>query len=98
VSVQNRSVHNIPLIEDHSKQITFLTNLFITDSFVTDHVHNIQVHNRPCSLETTFTTCHIQKRPNMIINTVCHEGGLWWMDLSWMWFLMNKSVMNVVCY
>jgi len=44
VPIQNRPVHNRPLITDHSKQTTFITDPFITDLFKTDHFHN-----RPCS-------------------------------------------------
>jgi len=39
VPIQNRPVHNRPLITGHSKQTTFITDLSKTDHF----------HNRPCS-------------------------------------------------
>jgi len=44
VPIRNRPVHNRPLITDHSKQTTFITDPFTTDLFKTDHFHN-----RPCS-------------------------------------------------
>jgi len=58
VPFQNRPVHIRPITTDHSKQITFVTDLLIIDPFITDHVnngphlktdhvHNRPVHNRP---------------------------------------------------
>jgi len=44
VPIQNRPVRNRPVITDHSKQTTFITDPFITDLFNTDHFHNT-----PCS-------------------------------------------------
>jgi len=44
VPIQNKPVHNRQLIAGHSKQTTFITDLFKTDLFKTDHFHS-----RPCS-------------------------------------------------
>ena len=66
VHIQNRPVHNRPLITDHSKQTTsitdpfiidpskqttFITDPFITDPFVTDHVDNGPLLNIYCSVD-----------------------------------------------
>jgi len=53
VSVQYRPVHNRPLITEHLKQTTF-----VTDQFIIDHVHN-----RPRSITDQFILDHIYNRP-----------------------------------
>jgi len=56
VSIQNRPVHNRPLITDHSKQTTFITDPFITDLFITD----------PFIIDP-FATDHVDKGPLLIV-------------------------------
>ena len=51
VLIQNGPVHNRPLITDHSKQTTFITEPFITEPFVTDHVDNGPLLNIYCSVD-----------------------------------------------
>jgi len=53
VPIQNR-----PLITDHSKQTTFITDPFITDLFKTDHFHHYDLFLlQYCKATTTVNPC-----------------------------------------
>jgi len=74
VPIQNRPVHNRPLITDHSKQTTF-----ITDPFTIDQGDNGPLLNVYCSGDAkspNHFAQHPLPRPALGTIRVCYECGL----------------------